>query len=92
MNKRITIYVYGRVQGVFYRFHTKRKAKSLNLRGWVKNQDDGGVKILAEGKKQDLETFLLWCRRGPPFAKVNNISHEWTNIASDKFDSFKITY
>ncbi|MBT4352125.1 acylphosphatase, partial [archaeon] len=49
-------------------------------------------KILAEGKKQDLETFLLWCRRGPPFAKVNNISHEWTNIASDKFDSFKIKY
>ena len=90
MNKRVTIYVYGKVQGVFFRYHTKKKALSLDLKGWVKNLDDGGVKILAEGRKENLEALIEWCRKGPPFAKVNNMTHEWTRIASDKFESFSI--
>ena len=46
---RVHIFVSGLVQGVFFRYFTKKTADKLNLKGWVKNLDDGRVEILAEG-------------------------------------------
>ena len=68
--KGVSITVFGKVQGVGFRFYTKKKADELNLTGWVKNMRDGSVYIEAEGENLDIDTFIDWCRQGPEWAHV----------------------
>lgn len=67
------IIVEGRVQGVFFRKHTKQKANELNIYGWVRNTNDNKVEILAHGDENDLKEFISWCKQGPPKAIVKNL-------------------
>ena len=60
----------GRVQGVFYRASTKRKADELGLTGWVRNLPNGDVEVMAYGEKEELEALYQWCKHGPPMASV----------------------
>ena len=69
----IHLFVRGRVQGVFFRASTQKKAESLGLFGWVKNDSDGSVEIHAEGDPTQLEAFIAWCRKGPPLASVKDV-------------------
>ncbi len=65
---RIT--VRGFVQGVGFRWHARRQALALGLRGEVANQPDGTVLIVAEGERAALEALLAWAREGPRHASV----------------------
>ena len=89
--KRIHIIVSGRVQGVFYRLSTKRKAKILNLTGWVKNLSDGTVEIIVEGEEDNLRKLLAWCRKGPLIARVDDMKTEWKEFKGE-FEYFSIRY
>ncbi len=73
MNKALVIQVFGRVQGVGFRYYTKKKAQELGIKGYVQNRPDGSVKIEAEGEDQKLEAFLHWCRQGPSWARVQEV-------------------
>lgn len=73
MIKTISITVKGRVQGVGYRHFTRMAAKDYNIKGLVKNQIDGSVYIEAEGKNDDLELFVEYCKKGPAWARVDEI-------------------
>lgn len=90
-NRRIVIKVRGRVQGVFFRAHTKQFAESLGLTGWVQNEDDGGVMIIAEGPEEKLRELFLWCKKGPPGAKVESIE-EYLDNATGEYQGFVIRY
>ncbi|HDQ22757.1 MAG TPA: acylphosphatase [Candidatus Uhrbacteria bacterium] len=79
----LSLIIYGRVHGVFFRLKTKRKAEELGLTGWVKNNADGTVEILAEGNKLDLENLLEWCKKGPRLAKVEKIKIRWQPYTGD---------
>jgi acylphosphatase len=57
-NCRITCFFSGRVQGVGFRFHTKEVAKRFAVSGTVENLDDGRVKVVAEGDREELHRFL----------------------------------
>jgi acylphosphatase len=70
--KGVQIIVQGRVQGVFYRDSTRRKARELGLVGTVRNMPDGSVEVVAEGPAAALETLVRWCRSGPPAAEVKD--------------------
>lgn len=74
------VYVSGKVQGVYYRASTAKKAQTLGLRGWVKNLEDGRVEIWAQGEPENLEQLLRWCKKGPMLAKVRNIECEMTPV------------
>ena len=87
---RIDITVHGRVQGVAFRWYTQKKALSLGLTGWVRNQPDGSVRIVAEGLRPDLETFCDWAARGPDRARVTRQEKVWSQ-AIGKFEDFLIT-
>ena len=89
--KRIRIFVYGKVQGVFFRYHTRRKAQSLGIKGWVKNREDGSVEILADGMEETLKNFVRWCRLGPPDARVEKIEIIEEKI-KEKINDFEIIY
>jgi acylphosphatase len=86
---RAHIVVSGYVQGVFFRENTKRLADSLNVKGWVRNRDDGRVEAVFEGEEQDVKTMVEFCSRGPPRATVTNAEVKWTNYVGE-FDTFEV--
>ena len=91
MKKQLHIIVSGRVQGVFFRANAQKQARKLNLKGWCKNLPDRTVEILLEGEESQLEKFLVWCRKGPMFARVDNIETKWKR-ATGEFNLFSIRY
>lgn len=72
--KRLSIHVTGKVQGVFYRASTERKAKEIGLTGFVRNQADGSVYIEAQGDEKQLSLLTEWCKHGPQQAEVASVN------------------
>ena len=68
--KNLSIKIFGRVQGVFFRAETKKKAEELGLAGFTKNERDGTLLIEAEGEERLLRDFLDWCKKGPVGAHI----------------------
>ena len=91
MVKRVNLKIYGRVQRVFFRDSSRRKARKLGLVGWVKNESDSAVKIIAEGEERDLKKFIKWCYNGPILARVEKVEVEWEE-ARGEFEKFEIKY
>ena len=86
---RVSIIINGQVQGVFFRYKTQQEAQKLGLTGWVRNNGDGSVEILAEGTEDKLEELINWCKAGPRSAKVENIEVKWQTY-SGEFNDFII--
>ncbi len=77
MVKQAHIVVHGKVQGVWYRASTEKVARSLGLRGWVRNLPTGEVEILAQGEQDAIEHLVDWCHQGPPAAEVSKVDVSW---------------
>jgi acylphosphatase len=87
--ERIHIQIQGRVQGVFFRASSREKAHALGLTGWVRNQPDRQVEIVAEGPRELLEALLAWCRTGPPLARVKSVKTGWSD-STGEYSSFEV--
>jgi acylphosphatase len=74
---RIDASVYGRVQGVGFRWFVLDVARGLDLRGWVANEADGSVRCVAEGPRDTLEILLGELARGPAGARVDRVVPRW---------------
>lgn len=72
-NVRLVAVVRGHVQGVGYRWFAQREADGLQLDGWVSNQADGSVEVVAEGPEGTIGTLLLALWNGPGGAAVSDI-------------------
>lgn len=83
--------VHGRVQGVGFRASTIRKANSLGLGGWVRNEPDGSVRVVAEGPKLMLEDLADWLKRGPSSAHVRTVDISYSSFR-DQYSRFRIEY
>ncbi|HEY7034870.1 MAG TPA: acylphosphatase [Thermomicrobiales bacterium] len=73
MKRHLSIRIYGRVQGVFYRQTAKDQARRLGLTGFARNEPDGTVRIEIEGDATALDRFVAWCHVGPPAARVERV-------------------
>ncbi len=73
MHKNIILKIYGRVQGVGFRYSTMMKARELGIKGFVKNNYDGSVYIEAEGEEKPLNYLIDWCKKGPGLAKIDDV-------------------
>jgi acylphosphatase len=91
MNSRVFVIIYGKVQGVWFRVHTKNKADQLEIKGWVRNTSNGTVEALFEGENQNIEEILEWCNHGPPLAKVDKIKIKKQPVSNDLYQ-FSILY
>ena len=91
MIRTVRILVDGLVQGVFFRDYTRRKAKSLNFNGTVRNLQNGKVEIRAQGPAQEIESLIQWCWEGSPMSKVEGVKID-TLPKDDSMSSFSITY
>jgi acylphosphatase len=87
--KRVEAVVYGRVQGVSFRYYTQREAGRLRLTGWVRNRRDGTVETLAEGPEEALQAFVKFLHRGSPSARVDRVALSWGDATSE-FNQFSV--
>jgi len=88
---RAHLIISGLVQGVWYRASARDEARKLGLAGWVKNSYDGNVEALAEGPKDLIEKFVAWCRKGPPYARVEDVKVDWQSPTGE-FRDFRVVY
>lgn len=72
--KHVALHIEGIVQGVGYRWWCCAAAESLDLKGFVRNEDDGSVYIEVEGQSDAIDAFSALCRRGPRAAIVRSAS------------------
>lgn len=89
MKARAHILVCGRVQGVFFRDHTRTWASSLGLTGWVRNLRDGRVEVVAEGDKENIESLIRRLEEGPPLSMVEKVDVDWED-GRGEFSDFRI--
>lgn len=84
--------IHGQVQGVFYRAFTSRLAKSLGLRGYVRNLPRlNAVEVRAEGDKEKLEELVRQLEVGPPESLVEKMEVNWSAFTG-QFANFEVTY
>ncbi len=70
--------VHGRVQGVGFRWHARRRAQQLGVTGWVRNTSSGSVDAHLEGEREAVESLLGWFAVGPPSAHVTGLEEVLT--------------
>lgn len=90
MKKRLHVWVYGVVKGVFFRSQAKEQAEKLNLKGFVRNIDEG-VEAVFEGNVTELEKMLEFLKKGPKYSKVENVESKEENYTGE-FRDFRIIY
>ena len=86
--KTIRLTVKGKVQGVFYRASAKEMADLLGITGWIKNLPDKNVEIKATSADDLLQQFIVWCKKGPSRAKVDEVIIE--ELPFEPFNGFRI--
>ena len=91
MAVRAHVVVRGRVQGVWYRGSMQDEAERAGVAGWVRNRPDGTVEAEIEGEREDVEALIAWARRGPPGARVGDVSVDWVTPTGAR-DGFAIRH
>jgi acylphosphatase len=83
--------IQGRVQGVGFRWFVHREASNLDLRGWVRNTEDGDVEVVASGTEADLAGLRASLRSGPRGSRVDRlIENTLAESESEGLSSFRI--
>jgi acylphosphatase len=83
--------IQGRVQGVGFRWFVHREASQLDLRGWVRNTEDGEVEVLASGTLDDLAALRASLRSGPRGSRVDRlVEHYLDESEAEGLGSFRI--
>ncbi len=67
------VVVHGRVQGVFFRDSVRERARAHGVSGWIRNRSDGAVEAVLEGRPDNVERVVRFCRTGPRQALVERI-------------------
>src|SRR5437667_12246889 len=81
--------VRGRVQGVGFRWFVEREAHILGISGWVRNNSDGSVEVLAQGTREQLMGLLPRLREGPGAARVEDVE-ELDSKPVSALDTFRL--
>lgn len=88
---RVHLTISGKVQGVYFRQHTKQKADELRLGGWVANEADGTVTVVVEGEENRVNDLVDWCHSGPSRAFVDKVVKVIEPYMAE-FEGFDIRY
>ena len=86
--KCIHIIASGKVQGVFFRDSTRRKAQELGLNGYAKNLPDGNVEVVAEGPEEKINELISFIKNNPGHSKVKEVKIK--NKELENFSGFEI--
>jgi acylphosphatase len=89
--KRLHVWISGRVQGVFFRASTREAAEKAGVYGWVRNLPDGRVEAVFEGDADRVDRIRAWCESGNPFSRVDAIEVLEEPFGGE-FSEFSIVY
>ena len=89
--KRIEATIHGFVQGVSFRQYTQQEARKLGLTGWVKNELDRTVRVVAEGEEATLQKLVDWLHIGSPYGRVDKVDLVWGE-ATAEFTRFEVRW
>ena len=84
MKKSVRLYITGTVQGIFFRAFVKENAERNNIKGFVRNLEDGRVEIFLEGDSDSVNKMIEICKKGPKHSQIKDIE-----INLEKFQDFK---
>lgn len=73
---RAHVFIEGDVHDVHFRDNTHETARAHDIEGWVRNLEDGRVEAVFEGRKEDVDAMIDWCRNGPVKANVSKVEVE----------------
>jgi acylphosphatase len=85
MKKSVRVYITGTVQGVFYRMFVKQNAERHNVKGFVRNLNDGRVEIFLEGDSERVNKLIELSKVGPKHSQIRKVE-----IKPERFQSFKV--
>ncbi len=88
MIRSVKINIYGKVQGVGFRYSALQKANEMGVMGFAKNRPDGSVYIEAEAEPEIIIEFVKWCNQGPSWSRVDNLIV--TDITFNNYRNFCI--
>jgi len=84
MKKSVRLYVDGNVQGVFFRAFVKENAERLNVKGFVRNLEDGRIEVFIEGNTNEVDKMIELCKKGPKHSNIKKV-----DMKPEKFQDFK---
>ena len=84
MKKSVRVYISGTVQGIFFRGFLKENAERYDVKGFVRNLEDGRVEVFLEGNSDEVNKMIELCKKGPKHAQIRNVE-----IKPERFQGFK---
>ncbi len=84
MKKAVRLYIEGTVQGVFFRGFIKENAERHNVKGFVRNLEDGRVEVFLEGDIENVDKMIELCTSGPKHSQIRNVE-----MKDERFQDFK---
>jgi acylphosphatase len=85
MKKSVRLYIDGTVQGVFFRMFIKENAERYNVKGFVRNLEDGRIEVFLEGNVNEVNKMIELCNKGPRHAQIRNVE-----MKPERFQGFKV--
>ena len=85
MKKSVRVYITGTVQGVFFRGFVKENAERQNIKGFVRNLEDGRIEIFLEGDATGVNKMIELCQKGPKHSQIRKV-----DIKPERFQDFKV--
>ena len=76
--------ISGKVQGVFFRANSRKKAEELGLKGYAKNIDNGSVEVVVQGKDDKIKLLVEFLKASPGYSNVDSIK-----IKNKEFENLK---
>lgn len=84
MKKSVRLYIDGTVQGVFFRGFIKENAERYDVKGFVRNLEDGRVEVFLEGNVNEVNKMIELCKTGPKHSQIRKVE-----IKPERFQGFK---
>ena len=85
MKKSVRLYITGIIQGIFFRSFIKENAEKLNVKGFVRNLEDGRVEVFIEGDGDNVREMVKICKKGPKHSEIKNVEEK-----IERFQDFKV--
>ncbi len=76
MKKSIRLYITGTVQGVFFRGFVKENAERYNVKGFIRNLEDGRIEVFLEGNANEVNKMVELCKKGPKHSMIRKVEEK----------------
>lgn len=84
MKKAVRLYIQGSVQGIFFRQFVQENAEKNDVKGFVRNLEDGRVEIFIEGDLDNVVKMIELCKKGQKHSQIRNVEEK-----DEKFQGLK---